>query len=370
MAEKILSFKEFLSESRKASRAVIRREVKDAVSEFAWEGLTTTGYLSIQESEWLVANAAGFERLDESLLGQLRDKIKSVRDSELGQQVYAKVSKVYDRASSFTKYLAMQFQKMFDRALGYFKKKYDPVKKVLLADIKSGKVQLGNIKGNIKSDIKNLSDTIAFWLKQFQGMYTNALETVFSKELLKEALHSDARIFDALLEAEEGGGEEGGSSDKEVKGIIFKYMQKITHKLDSVPPFKWLTKVKDIATAGAGKVLTKLSELTQEMGGPGIFEFASLAALIGFMIEYKFKHLAGAGLEAGAEKLGEVVEEAFKKMLEEGVGSVLAAEGVLRLLPGVANVIRVIEIVALGIAIVETAKEVAELDLELLAKNK
>lgn len=341
MTERILGFDDFMRESRKATKAVLQREVKSAVSEFAWEGLISTGYLTEKESIWLVENAKDFNKLDESLLGQLRDKIKSVKDTQIGKDVYAKVSKVYDRASTFTKYLISQFNKFFDKALGYFVKKFEPAKKALLADIKNGKVSIGTVKNNISSDIKLLSETISFWLKSFQAMYTKAMEHAFSKELLKEALHTDARLFDALLESEGDIESSGSGSEDSAQGIIFSVINKITHKLEKIPPFNMLAKVKEIAEIGTSKMLKSFSELTNKMGGPGVYEFAAISAIAGFFIEYYVKHLAVSSVD-----------------------SILGSEAVLRFLPMASELVHVLTIIALLIATVETAKELANSELQ------
>lgn len=335
MAEKILGFDDFMKESKKATREVVRREVKAAVGEFAWEGLTSTGYLTVRESLWLAEHSKGFERLDESLLGQLRDKIKSVRDTQIGQEVYAKVSKVYDRASTFTKYLISQFSKFFDKALGYFVKKFEPAKKALLQDIKTGKVRIGNAKENIAKDIKSLSETVSFWLKNFQTMYTKAMEKIFSKELLKEALHTDARLFDALLEVE-------SKPEESAKGVVFDVIDKITHRIESVPPFSTLSKVKNIAQTGTSKMLHAFSNITKSMGGPGVYDFVAISAITGFFVEYYVKHIAVGGIE-----------------------SILGAEAVLRFLPMASELVHAVTIIALCVATIETAKELSRLEIDL-----
>lgn len=343
-----MSFNDFISESRKVTKAHLDKEVTAVVQEFAWSGLISTGYLTPAESKWLVENSQGFTRLDETLLGQLRDKVKSVKDTEMGQKIYAKLSKVYDRGITFAKYLVSLFQKVFDRVLGYFMKKFDPVKKGIVNDIKSGKKSIPKMSGNLKTDTKNLTDTISFWLKNFQQMYQKGLQDTFSKEIIKEALHNDARIIDSLNnfvinEDEDGGTEQSLIDDSTaVIGVI----DKMAHKIAKIPPFNLLDKVKDLASKSSSRLLEEFSIITHKMGGPGVFKFEAIGVVIGFFVEWYAHHLADRGIE-----------------------SVLEKEIVLRFLPFAGGLITAISIVAMCISVVEVVKELNHLDMQVPGEN-
>ena len=348
MSQKILGFEDFLRETKRVTQSAIRKDVKPAVQEFAWAGLTSTGYLTPKEAQWLKENFSNVTTLDESFLGQIRDRVKTAAHAgnEVGKELYAKISKVYDRASTFSKYLVNLFEKAFDKLLGYFKKKFDVAKKAFFADVKSGKIHLKNIKGNIKEELNQLSETATWWLKNFQVMYTKSLETVFSKELLKEALHVDANIINEFMnfnasKLNEEGEEIGGEDDSK---SIFKIVGKIAHRLEKVPPFNLLAKIKDIATDATAAGLQKFSELTKKMGGPGVYEFAKIALVVGFFVEYLVKHMAVKQVE-----------------------SILDSEFILKFLPGIQHVIIALEYTALCLVVIETLKEAGEVEQQIAA---
>jgi len=63
------------------------------------------------------------------------------------------------------------------------------------------------------------------------------------------------------------------------------------HKLETIPPFSWLAKVKEAGEKGANLIITVLSEVTAKLGGPK-FVLPVLAALLGIAFEQYIKGMA------------------------------------------------------------------------------
>jgi len=331
---KILDFDEFLRESRKVTKIAVRESIRPAVQQYAWHGLSSTGYLTEKEITWLHTNFPNEYELNETFLGKLRDKIKTAAQSgsELGRSIYAKVSKVYHSASALTKYLVNLFQQNFDSLLGYFKKKFEPAKKAFLADIRTGKADMKKIGTNIGEEVNQLKETVMWWLKQFQQMYTRSVEKIYSKHLLKEAVDHDASIMEKFINFNvEKLNEEDESADD---NSIFKIVGKIAHDVEKIPPFNLLAGINELAKDATSAALTKFSSVTKKMGGPGVYKFVGIALVVGFFTEYQVKHIA-----------------------IEGIEHVLSAQALLKFLPAIRHVIIGIEYTALCLVIIETIKE-------------
>ena len=67
------------------------------------------------------------------------------------------------------------------------------------------------------------------------------------------------------------------------------------HKIEAIPPFSWLHKVKEMGEAGANAIIAVLSEVTAKLGGPK-FVLPVIASLLGLALEYNIKGLAKSGL--------------------------------------------------------------------------
>jgi len=257
-------------------------------------------------------------------------------------------------ASAFAKYLKDLLLKAWDKLIGYFQKKYAKAADEIKKGMREGKLKEKLLKKGLADEVKNLKDTVKFWLTEFPKKLSGAITGIYSKEILKECLdyngdlvlelskfdpnamplfEADEEVKDEEKKDKEGEPKEEKPEEGDETGP-WAFLNKIKRKVEKVPPFSWLEKVAELAATGAEKVLDMFSEMTKKAGGPGTFEFAGLAMLIGLFVEYKVKHF---GTDA--------VEEIFK------------SEGVLRFLPVARGVITAVEWVAIFLLVIKIAEE-------------
>lgn len=65
----------------------------------------------------------------------------------------------------------------------------------------------------------------------------------------------------------------------------------LIHKIEKIPPFSYLEKVKEFGEGSANLIISFLSEITAKLGGPK-FVLPVIASLIGVALEYNIKGLA------------------------------------------------------------------------------
>ena len=332
---KVLSFNDFIGESKKTVRAHIQKEVSSAIGEVAWQGLFVGNYLTETEKTHLRSlNLQNTDNLlDESLLRSIRDGLNQIKDSKIGAAIVAKLDHVVHKASSFAQYISRMWTNAYDKLLGYFVKKYDGVKKEVISALTTGKELAKLDYTSMKDELAHLKETISWWLKNFVKTINDAIVNAFSKKLIAECLNVGTDILERLnsFTPEK-------LFEEDEKGM-FGFLNKVTSAIEKMPPFNLLAHVKHIAESGSKKFLTKFSDVTKEFGGPGVYEFVAVSAVAGFFIEYFVKHLAIGGAE-----------------------EVLSSEAILRFLPMAGSLLTVIEIVALVVALVDTLDTIVEIE--------
>lgn len=357
MSKRLYSFDEFLKESDQSVRQdadKLESDVKEILHRRIWEGVENSTYFTIDEKESLrlIMEELNMDcdTLNESILGMMRKAVGQLVDkgAKIKEEALDKLENIMKSASAFAKYLKDLLLKAWDKLIGYFQKKYAKAADEIKQGLKKGELREKLLKKGLTEEVKNLKDTCKFWLAEFPKKFSNAITGVYSTEILKECLEFNGDLvlelskFDPnnlpLFEADEEVTDDAEvKKEKTEKGDEkgpWAFLNKIKHKVEKVPPFSWLEKVAELAAVGAEKVLGLFSEMTKKAGGPGVFEFAGLAALIGLFIEYKVKHF---GLDA--------VEEIFK------------SEGILRFLPVARGVINTVEWIAIFLLVIKVAEE-------------
>lgn len=149
-------------------------------------------------------------------------------------------------------------------------------------------------------EFKQMSGAVGKWVAGGFVKDTAKAAVVAAKEDEKpnESIIFDLAIMSAINEAVVAGQidftdlvNEGGDGHGDSHGIPF--VSAIAHKMHHVPPFNLLDKVKQGAEKIAGGVLNKISYYATELAGaPGPYKFVAVAALIGIIVEVKFKGAA------------------------------------------------------------------------------
>lgn len=355
---KLHSFDEFVFEESNRFHEETKhfeKSVETVLHKKIWEGLDRSTYFTADEktSLWIIMEEAGLDGtvLNESILGKMRDAVKKLgeKGAKIKEETLEKLEDVMKSATNFAKYLKDLLFKTWDKLIGYFQKKYLPMRDFLMKSLEKDEIKAKVLEKSLVEEIKNLKDTLAFWLKTFRAKLGDAITTKYSQEVLKECLEHDGDLitelskFDPnnipLLEDDDKKEEDTKDDKKEAtekgdeKGP-WAFLNRIKHHIEKIPPFSWLEKVAEIGAKGAKFVLTKLSEITNKAGGPGVFEFAGLAALMGLAFEYKVKHF---GLD--------MVEDIFK------------SEGILRMLPMARSVVNLVEWIAICLMVINIAED-------------
>jgi len=332
--QRVKKFSDFIQESNE-----FKKEIQQTISMKIWEGIFYSSYLTEQEKTWLkncikTENIQN-EYLSESLLDTIKKGIRSLKDSDIGKSVIDKLSTLVQNAKSFSIYLSDLLKKSYDKILGYFVKKFDSPKKVFIEGIKKDKTKIKTLAKNIRHEQKLLTETISFWLKDIPKILYDSIRGIYSKEIIKECMEYNGDFifelskFNLLYESEEQKG-------------IYAFLNKITHKLEKIPPFNLLKKIQDIGESGSNLFLTKFSELTKKLGGPGVYEFVAISSIAGFFFEYYVKNLALSGVD-----------------------EILGKEIILRFIPMASSIVHSLMFTALIISILDTIRSIYELEHDL-----
>jgi hypothetical protein len=261
--------------------------------------------------------------VNETILSKMRDGLKKMKEvgSTLGSMALDKLHEIMKSASAFAKFIAEQVRKMFEKMVNHFKGKYAPMKDTISKKFKESGLEASKLQ----EEKEALSQTVNFWTKEVPNKIITAITNNYADEVLKECLENNIDFINELRVFES----EGGS------GTLWNFVNKIAHKLESVPPFSWLSKVASIAEAGTKEVLKKFSELTKNLGGPGVYDFAVVSVIAGALIEYKVKSLG-----------------------TEAIKGILSGEALLKFIPFVVPILHAIGWVALILTVIEVVNKI------------
>lgn len=228
----------------------------------------------------------------------------SLNDYLINENFFDKLKNRYDKAASVVKNIpdnakqalntiidaaktSVDFVKNLVNQLNNFIKKVltetsEKIKNKLKLDqnfinqIKS--INSKNKKGII-TDLKTCKDVLLFYNNKLSNILSSKLTTAFTQVVTSD----DLPIEEKLIYIKE--------SLKMGKNVI----SSLIHGIEKVPPFSWLTKVKEMTEKGVNNIVGALSYFTQQLGGPK-FTLPVIASLLGIAFEYNIKGLAKYGL--------------------------------------------------------------------------
>lgn len=234
--------------------------------------------------------------VDESIKSEIKNYISE--NQILNEGFFDKLKTRFPKASKVSKKLSDKAESVLGKILqaakdtvSFVKKLGEGIKEVFIKGIESGKkifeeqIKGGKLKSKIDelvktkksgliTDMKVIKELISFYRKEF---LSNILKVQNSK--MSEFLSNDQKpVVESLINEEKGN-----------------VIATLVHGVESVPPFSWLHKVAQAGEAGASKLISALSTLTQKLGGPS-FELPVIALLIGITIEQIVKGQAGGWL--------------------------------------------------------------------------
>ena len=169
-------------------------------------------------------------------------------------------------------------------------------KNKLVKEIKDAKTVLGAMKsyvlgGFVKQASGAMEKGAAVEEMQFNPW---AFELAIYKSI-NESIENGLLDINALVM-------EGGEGPK------IPFVSAIAAKVNKIPPFSLLYKVKNLAKDAVGGLLGTISKYATELAGaPGPYEFVALATLIGVAAEVYVKHKASHGLIHAVPGLGTIV---------------------------------------------------------------
>jgi len=236
-------------------------------------------------------------------------------------EFFDKLKKRYDKAKTVVKNFSDDAKKALEKIIDAANTAVDFVTNVvnkigtyttnILTNTKQKIYNKLSSDKRITEEVKKIDkENILTDLKTAKNVYD------FYKTKLKDSLIKKIKegLTKATTAPEEGGEDEGTRKKSEeqkdavAESLLFmkqinegvvdmgkNVIATIVHKLEEVPPFNWLAKVKDAAEQGVNKLIESLSFLTKNLGGPA-FNLPVIATVIAIAIEYNIKGLAKSGL--------------------------------------------------------------------------
>lgn len=134
-------------------------------------------------------------------------------------------------------------------------------------------------KDGLLSDIKECKNVISFYKTKLSGILNSKLSTAITQVVTSEDLPVEEKL----------------NYIKEYLQMGKNVISSLIHGIEKVPPFSWLSKVKEMAEKGANYIVDALSYFTEQLGGPK-FSLPVIASLIGIVFEYNIKGLSKYGL--------------------------------------------------------------------------
>lgn len=256
----------------------------------------------------------GFESInEENLIGKMKAKfdnamqVVKAKGKEALTDTQEKIIKLGGNIGNIIKLMVEKLKEwvksLFEAATSHFKSaaasKSDEIKKAIE----------GSDKKKIAVEVKNLKDiasATAKWATSGFVQDTTKAAATAAKEDVKEDVKEtfELAVLQSINEAVISGELDFTDMVGESEGGI-PFVSAIAHKMHHIPPFNLLDKVKQGAEKVAAGVLNKLSYYANKLAGaPGPYQFVALAAIIGIIVEVKFKGVAKHALLHAVPGLG------------------------------------------------------------------
>lgn len=188
-------------------------------------------------------------------------------------------------------------KKAVSKFSGQIQSKVDGMDKVKLAEeIKNANTVLKSMKAYITGGfIKQAAGAMQKGAKTDESRFNSyAFELGIYKNINEAVTSGELNFTDLVIE---------GEDDTKIP-----FVSAIAAKVNKIPPFSLLYKVKNMAKNAAGGILGTVSVYATELAGaPGPFKFIALAALIGIAAEIYVKHKASHAIVHAVPGLGTAV---------------------------------------------------------------
>jgi hypothetical protein len=149
-------------------------------------------------------------------------------------------------------------------------------KNSLITEIKNSKAMLGAMKAWVLGGFsKEASKAMTSAASQSESFSSNAIELALYKSINESVISGQIDFNDMINEGD---------------GVKIPFVSTIAAKLNKIPPFSLLYKVKNKVKDFVGSALEKFSVWATEVAGaPGPYKFVALSALIGIIVEMEVK---------------------------------------------------------------------------------
>ena len=152
----------------------------------------------------------------------------------------------------------------------------------------------------LNTEIKNakkILNSLASWVKK--GFVKEAAKGMATAAKTDESNYTiELGLYKAINEAIKSGALDFSDMINEGEGAKIPFVSALAAKLNKIPPFSLLYKVKNKMKDFAGNALNKLSVwATEAAGAPGPYKFVALATIIGVIVEMEVKGLGKKALK-------------------------------------------------------------------------
>jgi hypothetical protein len=207
------------------------------------------------------------------------DKAKNIAKdvNDKGKQALKKIvdaaKEVTDFITKIKNYLSSEIEKILTNTKNKLKEKLSADKNFT----NKIKEMLSSDEQAVLRDIKTIGEVVSFYRNKLKdsllNKVTEGLKSFFSNTNKEMSVSEKLEFI------------------KESDNVI----SKLVHGLNKIPPFSWLEKVAHIGEKGTEKIISALSGLTKNLGGPE-FTLPIIATIMGIAFEYNIKGLAKHGL--------------------------------------------------------------------------
>ena len=202
---------------------------------------------------------------------------------------FPNAAKVSNKLSGKAKSVLNKVLQSSKNAISFIKKIGDGIKEIFVNGINKGKeifekIINNNLKQKIDQLVNNKKDGLIKDLKVIKGLIT-----FYRKDFLSNLNKKKRQKMTDFLSNNQVPIKE--SSINESGNVI----ATLVHGLETIPPFSWLHNVAQAGEAGATKLISAISDLTEKLGGPS-FQLPVIALLIGVVIEQIVKGQVGGWL--------------------------------------------------------------------------
>lgn len=226
--------------------------------------------------------------IDESIKYEIEDYIHSINFNEeiLNESFFNKLKGGYRKASEISKGLTNSAKnvlgdilKATKNALEFVNKISDGIKEIFISVISTAKTTFKQmiIKGELKSKIDELTNT------KKQGLVKDLkvikeLILFYKKDFLPKLLDINKSKMTEFLSKEQT------PITEAFKEKASNVISVLVRGVGKIPPFSWFNLVAKAGEAGANKLISSISKLTENLGGPN-FELPVIALLVGVAIK-------------------------------------------------------------------------------------